>query len=94
MIYIRPQMPSDWENASIQKVIIGDNIISIRYEKSGDQLAIEVEQSEKKWGVSIEIPEAYSKVKVLGKEVSSDTKDGFRRILMTGAKAKVEASKN
>jgi glycogen debranching enzyme len=94
VIYIRPQMPSDWENASIQKVIIGDNVISLRYEKSGDQLAIEVEQSEKKWGVSIEIPEAYSKVKVLGKEVSSDTKDGFRRILMTGAKARVEASKN
>ncbi|WP_075349419.1 alpha-L-rhamnosidase-related protein [Algoriphagus marinus] len=94
VIYIRPQMPSDWENASIQKVIIGDNIISMRYEKSGDQLSIEVEQSEKKWGVSIEIPESYSKVKVLGKEVSSDTKDGFRRILMTGAKAKVEASKN
>jgi len=92
VIYIRPQMPSDWEKASIQKVLIGDNIISMRYEKSGDQLSIEVEQSEKKWGVSIEIPEAYSKVKVLGKEVSSDTKDGFRRILMTGAKIRVEAS--
>jgi glycogen debranching enzyme len=91
VIYIRPQMPTDWENASIQKVLIGDNEISMTYEKSGDQLSIEVTQTEKKWGISIEIPEAYSKVKVLGKEVSSDTKDGFRRILMTGAKAKIEA---
>jgi hypothetical protein len=84
-------MPTDWENASIQKVIIGDNEISMTYEKSGDQLSIEVEQSEKKWGISIEIPEEYSKVKVLGKEVSTDTKDGFRRILMTGAKARIDA---
>ncbi len=91
VIYIRPQMPTDWENASIQKVIIGDNEISLIYEKSGDQLSIEVEQSQKKWGISIEIPEEYSKVKVLGKEVSTDTKDGFRRILMTGAKARIDA---
>jgi glycogen debranching enzyme len=91
VIYIRPQMPTDWENASIQKVIIGDNEISMTYEKSGDQLSIEVEQSEKKWGISIEIPEEYSKVKVLGKEVSTDTKDGFRRILMTGVKARIDA---
>ncbi|REG87149.1 alpha-L-rhamnosidase-related protein [Algoriphagus antarcticus] len=94
VIYIRPQMPTDWENASIQKVLIGDNEISMTYEKSGDQLSIEITQTEKKWGISIEIPESYSKVKVLGKEVSSDTKDGFRRILMTGAKARIEASKN
>jgi len=93
VIYIRPQMPTEWENASIQKVIIGDNEISVTYEKSDNQLSIEVEQSEKKWGISIEIPEDYSKVKVLGKEVSSDTKDGFRRILMSGAKARIEASR-
>ncbi len=93
VIYIRPQMPTDWENASIQKVLIGDNEISMTYEKSGNQLSVEVTQTEKKWGISIEIPEAYTKVKVLGKEVSSDTKDGFRRILMTGDKARVEAMK-
>ena len=93
VIYIRPQMPTDWENASIQKVLIGDNEISLTYEKSGNQLSIEVTQTEKKWGISIEIPEAYTKVKVLGKEVSTDTKDGFRRILMTGEKARVEAMK-
>jgi glycogen debranching enzyme len=93
VIYIRPQMPTDWENASIQKVLIGDNEISMTYEKYGDQLSIEVTQTQKKWGISIEIPEAYSKVKVLGKEVSSDTKDGYRRILMSGDKARIEASK-
>ncbi len=93
VIYIRPQMPTDWENASIQKVLIGDNEISMTYEKSANQLSIEVTQTEKKWGISIEIPEAYTKVKVLGKEVSSDTKDGYRRILMTGEKARVEAMK-
>ncbi|MGM0943983.1 MAG: trehalase family glycosidase [Bacteroidota bacterium] len=90
VIHIRPQMPSAWEIASIQKVQIGENEISLTYQKSGDELIIEVAQSQKKWGLSIEIPESYQQVKVLGKEVSSDTQNGYRRILMTGAKVRVE----
>ncbi len=93
VIYIRPQMPSDWDEASIQKVIIGDNEISLTYVDKSGVRAIEVDQTQSKWGVSIEIPEEFKKVKVLGKEVSSDTKDGYRRILMTGKKMRVEAEK-
>ncbi len=93
VIRIRPQMPSTWEEASIQKVIVGDNEIKLTYVDKLGVRAIEVEQSQSKWGISIEIPEEFSKVKILGKEVSSDTKDGYRRILMTGKKVRVEASK-
>jgi len=93
VIYIRPQMPTDWEEASIQKIIIGDNEISLTYVDKSGLRSIEVNQTQSKWGVSIEIPEEFSKVKVLGKEVNSDTKDGYRRILMTGKKMRVEAEK-
>ncbi len=91
VIYVRPQMPTDWESASIERVKVGDNEISLVYENIGGELIIEVTQTQKKWGLSIEIPESYGKVKLMGKEVSSDTKDGYRRLLMTGAKVRVEA---
>lgn len=93
VIHIRPQMPSTWDEASIQKVVIGDNEIKLTYVDKSGVRAIEVEQTQSKWGISIEIPEEFSKVKILGKEVSSDTQNGFRRILMTGKKVRVEASK-
>ena len=93
VVYFRPQMPSAWEKASISNVIIGDNVISMNYENKDGILIIEVEQSQKRGGLSIEIPKEYEKIKMLGKEVSTDTQDGFRRILMTGAKARIEASK-
>lgn len=93
VIYIRPQMPSTWDEASIQKVMIGDNEISLTYGDKSGVRTIEVAQTQSKWGISIEIPESYSKVQVLGQEISSDTKDGFRRILMTGKKVRVELSK-
>ncbi|HSF52847.1 MAG TPA: hypothetical protein VLA71_03805, partial [Algoriphagus sp.] len=93
VIHIRPQMPSDWDEASIQKVIVGDNEINLSYENKSGVLSIEVSQTQSKWGISIEIPEEYSKVKILGKEISSDTQNGYRRILMTGKKVRVEASR-
>ncbi|RIW18386.1 glycogen debranching protein [Algoriphagus lacus] len=93
VIHIRPQMPTSWEEASIQKVLIGDNEIRVTYVDKSGVRAIEVEQTQSKWGISIELPEEFSKVKVLGKEVSSDTQGGFRRILMSGKKVRVEASR-
>ncbi|TFV95739.1 glycogen debranching protein [Algoriphagus kandeliae] len=94
VIFIRPQMPNSWENASIEKVQIGENEISLSYQKSGNELILEVEQSEKKWGLSVEIPENYTQVKVLGKEVNTDTQNGYRRFLMTGEKVRIEARTN
>mgnify|MGYP005811295001 CR=1 FL=1 len=93
VIHIRPQMPSTWKEASIEKVVVGDNEISFRYSVTDGVLAMEVGQTQAKWGVSFEFPEDYTQVRVMGKEVSTDTQDGFRRILLTGKKMKIEAKK-
>jgi glycogen debranching enzyme len=93
VIYIRPQMPSDWKEASIQKVQVGDNEIKLSYVDKSGVRTLEVEQTQANWTISLEFPEEFSKVKVIGKEVSSDTKEGYRRILITGKKARVEASR-
>ncbi|RAI94921.1 hypothetical protein [Algoriphagus yeomjeoni] len=92
--YIRPNLPAGWEKASIENLWIDDNQISIYINSTDNQMTVEVTQTQKKAGISIEIPDKYTKVKVLGKEVSNDTKDGFRRILMTGDHAKIEARKD
>ncbi|MEP0714279.1 MAG: hypothetical protein ABJ333_03100 [Algoriphagus sp.] len=91
--YIRPNLPKEWKEASIENLWIDDNKLNISITSDSVKIIIEVTQTQKKAGISIELPEEFSKVKVLGKEVSSDTKDGFRRILMTGAKATIEASR-
>jgi glycogen debranching enzyme len=93
VIYIRPQMPSDWKEASIQKVQVGDNEIKLSYVDKSGVRTLEVEQTQANWTISLEFPEEFSKVKVIGKEVSSDTKEGYRRILITGKKVGVAASR-
>jgi glycogen debranching enzyme len=93
VIYIRPQMPSSWQEASIEKVLVGDNEINLQYSNKDGVMAIEISQKQSKWGISIEFPEEFSKVRILGKEISSDTQDGYRRVLMSGKKMRVEAQK-
>ncbi|WP_439488569.1 hypothetical protein [Algoriphagus sp.] len=91
--YIRPNLPPNWKNASIEKFWIDDNQLAISITSEKNLITVEITQTDKKAGLSIEIPEEFSKVKVLGKEVSTDTKEGYRRILMTGKHVKIEASK-
>ncbi len=91
--YIRPNLPKEWKEASIENLWIDDNKINISISSDTDLITVEITQTQKKAGLSIELPEEYSKVKVLGKEVSNDTKDGYRRILMTGDHVKIEAKK-
>lgn len=92
--YIRPNLPKDWKNISVENLWIDDNKLNISITSDAEKIIVEVTQTQKKAGISIELPEELSKVKVLGKEVSTDTKDGYRRILMTGDHVKIEAVKN
>ena len=91
--YIRPNLPSEWNDASIENLWIDDNKLDIAIASEENQMTVEITQSQKKAGLSIELPEEFSQVKVLGKEVSTDTKDGYRRILMTGDHVRIEANK-
>lgn len=91
--FIRPSLPKEWKEASIENLWIDDNKINISISSEADQISVEVTQTQKKAGLSIELPEEFSKVKVLGKEVSTDTKDGYRRILMTGDHVRIEGKK-
>ncbi|SFU08341.1 hypothetical protein SAMN04489724_3800 [Algoriphagus locisalis] len=90
--FIRPNLPKEWNEASIENLWVDDNMLTIEITTDENQMTVEITQTQKKAGLSIELPEKYTQVKVLGKEVNTDTKDGFRRILMTGDHVKIEAS--
>lgn len=92
--YIRPNLPTEWKEASIENLWIDDNKLTIEITSDENQMTVEITQTQKSAGLSIELPAEFSKVKLLGKEVSTDTKDGYRRILMTGDHVKITAEKN
>lgn len=56
-IVIKPQMPTDWNKASLENVIIRDNAVSIYYDKSANELKLRVTQSNPAHSLKILLPE-------------------------------------
>lgn len=57
-IHIKPLLPSSWNEAKIENVVIGDNEISITYEVIDGILKAEIRQKKGDWKIKFEIPEA------------------------------------
>jgi len=55
-ITIKPQMPSAWTNASLENVEVADNIVSILYSASGNEVELKVNQVNTNWTLEIVIP--------------------------------------
>ncbi|MEO1013018.1 MAG: glycogen debranching protein [Bacteroidota bacterium] len=59
-ISITPQMPSDWDRASLENVAIGDNEISIYYTMINGVLDIKVSQTDPDWEIKVVLPKKAS----------------------------------
>jgi hypothetical protein len=55
-VLIRPQMPSGWEEASLEHIQVGDNEVSIYYLKEGGKTTIKVIQTNDAWTINLHIP--------------------------------------
>ena len=71
-ITISPNMPSQWDNASIENVIVADNAVSVYYTKSNGKLTLRVEQDNPEWKVEILLP------KTQGEAIYQVTSDSIK----------------
>lgn len=56
-IIIKPQMPDDWSEASLENVIIADNVISVFYKKVKNNVQIKVIQENNDWEIALILPQ-------------------------------------
>ncbi|MBT8293539.1 MAG: glycogen debranching protein [Eudoraea sp.] len=55
-IQIMIQMPEVWNSASLENVIVAENVISVFYEKENKTTKVKVTQSESDWALEIVLP--------------------------------------
>jgi glycogen debranching enzyme len=55
-VVIAPQMPSEWNTASLENVLVGDNEISIFYSEENGQTKVKVTQTKPHWTLEIQLP--------------------------------------
>ena len=56
LIQLKPVMPSEWDEASLENVIIADNEISVFYTVIEGSTRIEVYQSQPDWTIELQMP--------------------------------------
>lgn len=52
-IVISPFMPEDWDNARLENVKVGDNLLSINYVKNNDGYTLEVRSQNPDWNIEV-----------------------------------------
>ena len=70
-ITLRPNFPSTWKTASVKKVIIGDNLLSIQYTKNASAVSYHISLAKPGWQVNLVLPAA-KQVLLNGKPVKTD----------------------
>lgn len=72
-IAIRPDLPTDWEYAKLDNLLIGDNRLSIDYKKSEVKRTYRIDATQDHWTILFTLPSDSHSVKVNGKEIPVTT---------------------
>jgi len=56
-IVIEPQLPKEWDNAALENVKVGDNIISIWHSQSESGHQIKITQTQPDWKIQVVLPD-------------------------------------
>ena len=92
LVSIRPLMPGEWNEASLENVVVSDNEISIFYSKDAGQTRIEVHQAKEDWTLSLEIPKTEGiSYQLTEGEAIVEEKDGYIHYVSQDAKIVLEA---
>jgi glycogen debranching enzyme len=71
IIYIIPKMPSSWKDASIKRVVVGDNIIDLVYKETNIGRVLEISQLKNDWKIVYGYPkDAFNHLKINGEIVN------------------------
>jgi glycogen debranching enzyme len=86
-IYVSPSMPSDWKDASIDNVRVGNNLFSLAISQKSDHKEYFIRQTLADWTVIVDVKNS-KKVMVNNKEIDPENITG-NRLMLNGPEIKV-----
>ncbi len=90
-IQLIPQMPNAWDNAALENVLIGDNALSMYYQKKQEGIGLKIQQR-KNWQIKVQYPKGkYTHWKLNGSVVKPQSSDLYDFIWVKGKSNQVEA---
>lgn len=83
-VTIKPQMPSKWDKASLENVVIADTDVSVFYETVDGLKTISVSNANPEWEISVELPNVNSTEYIV--------QSGEAEVLTEGSTVKIKFS--
>ncbi len=87
-VVIKPQMPSEWDVASLENIAVSDNSISISYDASGSGLKLKVTQTQPDWTIEIVLPKKANETYTISENTAQ--KEEGRFIILTSKQKQLE----
>lgn len=84
------QMPSEWNEASLENVIIADNQISIHYKKDKGRISVKVLQQNSDWTIDIIFPKKRDNIEYKILESPSEIKSNKDQIIISSKELSTE----
>jgi glycogen debranching enzyme len=92
-VTITPLMPSSWDEASLENVLIAENEFDIFYTKKDGRLSIEIIQKDPTWTLVLELSETtFPGLNILKSTVPSEEIENAKRFTSKGKSLVIEAS--
>jgi len=85
-IRIKPDIPSGWEYAKLDNLLIGNNELSIHYKLSGEKRVYTILSEKEDWTIHFQLPENTKQIKINGEK--TDIQSGT--ISLNGIENKIE----
>ena len=90
-IHIHPQMPSGWEQASLENLSVGDNRLSMRYNRTGDAITVTIDQSRKDWQLALSFPKGqYRTWRLNGQRINPEIVGPYEQVEANGKQVELE----
>ena len=89
-VRIQPQMPTTWNEASLENVHIAKNRLSVEFSRTAIYQEIILDQTERDWSLTVAFPKGtFKKWQVNGKAVQPKQAGNFEEVEVTGGRATV-----
>lgn len=92
-VIIRPQMPAVWEQAGLENLSVGNNRLSMRYQRQGQSVTIALGQSLQDWQLVLAFPKGmYRSWKLNGLEIKPESVGQFEQVAAGGKQVVLEVA--
>jgi glycogen debranching enzyme len=90
-VYLQPRMPSDWDNAQLENILIGDNVLSMTYSRNAGARQISLEQTQADWKIIVALPGGeFTEWQVNGQAVSPRVRGNLNEVEVSGQRIEIQ----